>query len=194
MSDESMVTVGTFPDATTAYLAKGKLEEAGIACFIAEENSAGWILGLPTSWPKIQVFESDALRAIAVLEGEFGDEPEGDAFAEPPAEGVTTRQGVTPPGRAEPPPESDFPDEAEEPASRVEVEDRSAVAERAFKAALVGVVFCPVTFYALYLLMEVWERRGTLTDRARRRAWVAAALCVAQLAWVGAYFLFIVRR
>ena len=67
MSDR-LVTVGTFPDVAMAYLAKGRLEEAGIPCFLAEENVGGWLLGVAASWPKIQVPEADALRAIAVEE------------------------------------------------------------------------------------------------------------------------------
>src|SRR5439155_1620712 len=77
--DVRLVTVGTFPDVSLAYLARGRLEEAGIPSIIANENTGGWLLGMPTGWPKLQVAEGDALRAIAVLESHFGTEEPDEA-------------------------------------------------------------------------------------------------------------------
>jgi hypothetical protein len=90
MKETNLVTVGTFPDVSLAYLAKGRLEEAGIPCFLAEENAGGLLLGVGASWPKIQVAEEDAVRAIVVLESHFGPEEE-EAEDQPPAEGITAR-------------------------------------------------------------------------------------------------------
>jgi hypothetical protein len=90
MKDQNLVTVGTFPDVSLAYLAKGRLAEAGITCFIAEENASGVLLGVGVSWPKLQVAEEDAVRAIAVLESQFGPEEE-EAEDQPPEGAITAR-------------------------------------------------------------------------------------------------------
>jgi hypothetical protein len=200
---EQLVTVGTFPDVMTAYLAKGRLEEAGIVCFITNENTGGWMLGMPTSWPKVQVAEGDAFRAIAVLESRFEEEFEG-GDDQPHLEGIMSRDGFarrSVPAAPEPEPDErafSAPDDDEEPGGtalkridRAEPESRSALAVRAFRAALIGFLFfgaivvvsrlfffvvVPVLLYSLYLLVKVWESGEPLTPGARRRAWAALVL------------------
>jgi len=198
--DVRLVTVGTFPDVSLAYLAKGRLEEAGITSFIANENTGGWLPGLGVTWPTVQVAEEDAMRAIAVLESHFGTEEaeeEEDPQGEAPEGAITLRDQFARFNRSTAEPEAKAPPEEEEqeehPAiDKAAPEDRSATAERAFRAALVGVLFAPsvllswpLPLYSTWLLLRVWESKEPLTDRARWRAWAALWLNVLVLVGAG---------
>lgn len=210
---ERFVTVGTFPDVSIAHLARGRLEEAGIACFIAEENTGGLLLGIGMSWPKLQVAEEDALRAIAVLESQFGpEEPEPrESQVEAPEGAITLRERFARFGageaREEPltgaTPQAPSDEEEVKPPriDRSDPEDRSDLAIRAFRAALIGLLLgplaafgllvfalVPIVGYSIYLLVRVWESQEPLTERARWRAWAALTMNAVVIAGA-AYFL-----
>ena len=177
MNDKTFVTVGTFPDPALAYLAKGHLEAAGIPSFIADEHS-GWLIGVPTNWPTLQVAQEDALRAIAVLESKVGEAPEEEEA--PPEGAITVRDRFGAAGPRHEVPEDDLSAPAyedERPAVDVrQPEDRAALVERALRAALFGILFWPLLGYSAYLLLKVWESTEPLTPRAFRRAWIALAI------------------
>ena len=67
-----LVTIRQFGDMSEALIAKGCLESAGIACFLADVNVTR------IEWPvsrgmRLQVSADDAGPAIAVLESAAGD-------------------------------------------------------------------------------------------------------------------------
>lgn len=69
MKSESLVTLGSFPDALQAHLVKTKLESEGIECFLLDE-SVTWLYPQALSGVKVQVYESDLERARDILDRE----------------------------------------------------------------------------------------------------------------------------
>jgi hypothetical protein len=163
MSDR-LITVATYTEPTMAHLAQQKLEAAGVRCVLADDNTTGmdWLLGNAIGWVKLQVIEADADRAVAVLEGV------GPA-QEPPSTAITEAG----PGGG-PPPRSDDEESSEN--------ERSKMADRAFRAALLGLLLCPLELYAAVLLWEVWHGSEPLSDLGRRRALWASLINVPYMA------------
>jgi hypothetical protein len=64
---EEMVTVERFTDMLQAEMAKGRLESAGISCFLAGEN-AGRLYGNGLDSVLLQVTAADEDDARAILE------------------------------------------------------------------------------------------------------------------------------
>jgi hypothetical protein len=155
---EKLVTVGTFPDVSMAYLAKERLDEAGIPCFLAEENAGGWLLGVAATWPKILVAEADALRAIAVLESHFGPEEEGPEDS-PPKEAITAREQFARFRDAEEPEEKTNvpPVEEEQPAADVSdvAESDARTAGRALVWLVLIVILVPLALGAIAILVQM---------------------------------------
>jgi Putative prokaryotic signal transducing protein len=65
-SGEQMVTVERFRDMLQAELAKGRLDSAGIRCFLAGEN-AGRLYGTGLDGVLLQVSAADEADALAIL-------------------------------------------------------------------------------------------------------------------------------
>jgi Putative prokaryotic signal transducing protein len=65
-SGEEMVTVERFRDMLQAELAKGRLDSAGIRCFLAGEN-AGLLYGNGLDGVLLQVSAADEADARAIL-------------------------------------------------------------------------------------------------------------------------------
>jgi hypothetical protein len=166
---DNLVTVATYTEPTQAHLAKQHLEEEGVRCYLADDSTTGmdWLLGNAIGWIKLQVMENDAERATGIL---LRLSP-GDQAEEPPSTAITEAGP-----RGEPPPPRE---EEEEPEN-----ERSKQATRAFRAALLGLFFCPVEFYATYILVDVWGSDEPLDDRARRHATYASLINVPFMAAV----------
>jgi hypothetical protein len=62
---------------------------------------------------------------------------------------------------------------------------REESAQRALKAALIGLVMFPLQFYAIWLLLKVCFYEGPLRPRLRRNATWAAIIAVAHILFVG---------
>jgi hypothetical protein len=71
---------------------------------------------------------------------------------------------------------------------------READAARAFKSALIGILFCPLLFYAAYLLLEVFLSDEPLRPRYRRYAVATAAILAIIVAINGALLLTLFMR
>ena len=61
------VTIARFPNGSEAHHAKIELEEAGIACMLADEGTSTLLWPSVVGGVKLQVNEADVDRAIAVL-------------------------------------------------------------------------------------------------------------------------------
>lgn len=74
-SGEQMVTIERFRDMLQAELAKGRLDSAGIRCFLAGEN-AGLLYGNGLDGVLLQVSAADEADARAILNdpGPAGDD------------------------------------------------------------------------------------------------------------------------
>ena len=71
-----LVTIANFRDLPEAMLAKGKLESAGIECFLGDDNMVrmDWFWSNLIGGVKLRVAETDAEEAIHLLEEEIPPE------------------------------------------------------------------------------------------------------------------------
>jgi putative signal transducing protein len=77
--EKRLVTVATFDQPAQARLAENALKDAGIRAAVSDDNLVGmdWLLSYAVRGVKVQVWEEDADRAVAVLEQNFGEHGEG---------------------------------------------------------------------------------------------------------------------
>jgi hypothetical protein len=69
MSDK-LVTVAQFEDSIAANLAKQKLADFGIECFLEGENFSNMYSGLSIAAIKLQTLQSQAKQALEILESQ----------------------------------------------------------------------------------------------------------------------------
>jgi hypothetical protein len=55
---------------------------------------------------------------------------------------------------------------------------------RIFRATVFGLIFWPIQFYALWMLMTLFSERGTLSANRRWKVWASVALNLPLLALV----------
>src|SRR3954467_15226270 len=79
MKDESLTTVATFNSPHEAALARNLLAQEGITAYVVDAETVGmiWHAGGALGGVKVQVAESDARRARAVLASRPGREGAG---------------------------------------------------------------------------------------------------------------------
>ena len=176
-----LVTIATFDKPPQARLAQNALEAAGIKSAVADETTVAmdWLLGAAVGWVKVQVMEEDADRAVTVLEESLGptDPVDQEALAAE-AEAAPAEEGSEPPLAAPGP-----SDEGEPPLS-----ERDEYARRFFLAAIFGLIFAPIWFYAVYLFLNAAFGEGPLGDRSRNKLCIGGVFLA--LGAVMAYFLF----
>ena len=158
-----LVTIATFDQPAKARLAQNALTEAGIKATVADETTVAmdWLLGAAVGWVKVQVLEEDSDRAVTVLEESLGtpDEPVDTAAMAAEAETAAVDQDE------EPPPPQPAAGEASEPPPS----ERDEYAHRFFLAAVFGLVFAPLWFYALYLFLNAAFGEGSLSARGQSK-------------------------
>jgi hypothetical protein len=154
------VTVATLRDRPAAERARRRLAQAGINSSLAEKT-APTPSSQETNLIELQVGGLDAAEAQQIL----ADLDHANAAA------ITSEQ-------LEP-----IQDEEKRLSSK------SLLAERAFRAAIVGLLIVPVQLYASWLLVKVVSSREKLTARARRAA-VRAAVVNASVYAFGVLLLF----
>jgi hypothetical protein len=166
-----LVTIATFDLPAKARLAQNVLEAAGIKAAVADETTVAmdWLLGAAIGWVKVQVMEEDAERAVTALEEALGkDEPVDPEALAAEAEAAAAEDGAEPP---EPTPAADAPDPAKPSADAPEPKpsDRDEYARRFFLAAVFGLVFPLLWFYAVYLFLNAGFGEGTLSARGKHK-------------------------
>lgn len=165
MSD-NLVCIASFPDSGTANIARSVLDSEGIAACLGAETSNTMLayVGPALGGVKLYVFADQVDKAKALLaahsEQDLIDETEGDV--------------------EHPSPHAD--DEEEPPAVR----ERTDQIRRAWYAAILGTVICPVVMnvYSLYLLLGeglLWPETPQPSD------WRINAALVVNLATLGFY-------
>ena len=170
MSD-NLVCIASFPDSGTANIARSVLDSEGIAACLGAETSTTMLayVGPALGGVKLYVFADQVDKAKALLaahtEQDLIDETESDA--------------------EHPSPHAD--DEEESPAVR----QRTDQIRRAWYAAILGTVLCPVVMnvYSLYLLLGeglLWPATPQPPD------WRINAALVVKLATLGFYGVLIV--
>lgn len=194
--DDAFVTVGCFHRLDDANFAKSLLDGAGIAAVLVGDHTVGiaWHLSPALGGVQLRVRKEDEALAREILNPPAG------------AGGVAAGHGSR--NQERPDPEPDDPDserslgneadadlaapdprllaesEAEDEASS-RLTPREELAERAFRAAIIGTVLPPVQIYATWLILRVLLARGPM----RRRYWFRSfiAVLVNAAAWMIAF-------
>jgi hypothetical protein len=81
---EELVTITKFVNLGEAKLAQGKLVSAGISAFVCDENmhAMNWHMGMALGGIRLQVPDSQVVRALEVLDDFEPDDAEGQPFDE----------------------------------------------------------------------------------------------------------------
>jgi hypothetical protein len=155
---QDLRTIATFGHPVEANLARNRLEAEGIPAFLLGEDTVAmaWPFTSGEGGIQLQVPADDAGRATACLA-----EAEASSLSTPSPEAIQT--SPRPP---------DFTPDEEEPV----LTTREQNAARAFRGALVFLVFLPLQFYVFYLLLKVYASDERLAPSYRRKAWIAAAV------------------
>jgi hypothetical protein len=150
---DSLPTVATYFQPIQAELARARLVDEEIPAFIqgGEFAAIAWHLALADRGIKVQVPTEFVERAREVLS------PTSN-YAERPLEDRTES-------------DDDSENETDEPLSL-----REQNADRAFRGAVIGVLFIPLQIYAFWLLMKVLVSHEALSSQSRTRAIIAAAI------------------
>ena len=193
---EKLVTLAKFFDPMAAQLAKIKLEGAGIPAQLLGDTSSGVFAGLGGAFGtvEVRVSEQDLARAQKLLD-EIEDQLEGDetdastaiadrdairkkspggdvaatfddpAAAEAEETGITAKQG-----RRRKPPRDE-----REPARELSWTPDD-LADRAWRAAVLGLFFFPIMFYAVWLLCRLGLMDGNLSPTGTRKLYGVLAI------------------
>lgn len=159
MSDD-FVTVATLNTPTEASLVRNQLEAEGIRVFLSDEEAVGmaWYLGNAIGGIKVQVAAEDADRAFELL-----DEHDPVTISEEDWKTVAGFEN----GWDEEEEDADAAEDTaeESPAAR----DLDQAIDRAFKAAVLGVLFLPIQIYSFFLLLEILFSGHTLTPAQQKK-------------------------
>lgn len=214
MGDRSLITVATFGSPAEATLARGRLEEQGIAAFLqgAETGTTLWHVGTALGGVKLQVARSDLARAKELLESEEAPSSVGpwtcatcgsqvdEGFEVCWSCGATfdaQPEAAREPGPAAAevaPPESEAVQPSAPESSREQAEELLA---RAWRASLIGIVLFPglTHLYSATLLARYHQIRSDLA-RSDPRATAAALINIVMVGIAAMVFvwLFAARR
>ncbi len=172
---EMRVTVTTFFDATSADVAREFLEERGIETFLMDDpglTTEAALPGLAINGIRLQVAPWDVDQAYLLLnrlKREQEDSPTSTAFADPSLAAELAED------------------------AREEAEDNRPVnrlADRALKAAIIGVILWPVQFYASYLLVQLIDSKEAVGQRYRWRARLAALINLPAILCLPLFFVY----
>ncbi len=158
----NFVTVATYNNSIEANLAKQLLETEGIRAYLANESTVdmAWHLTVAVGWIKLQVHQSDAVLAKSILESSILDE---QSVSE--ADESTALEQL-------------FLPEDEDDEDIVQVSWADETADRAFRAAVVGLIliFLPFQLYSLWLLVRLLVSRRRRISQNRRWKVIVALL------------------
>ena len=152
---EDLVTVATFSNPAQAELAQQRLEQAGIPAHLKGAAATGAFVGLGGSFStiKLQVREEDLERARELL---ASPPPHArPALSEAPA---GTEDQADDDSEPEPDPDS-----------------TEALAARAWRAAIFGMILCPPTLhvYSLWLIARIAARSDDLSQEGTLKMYAA---------------------
>jgi hypothetical protein len=177
MTTDTLATVARFTNPMQATLARNDLEAAGIKAFLVGEafTSMAWHLTNAVGGIRLQVAIADVEQAQAILsrpaqermnEGVSGDKTilgaEGEAIKNNAWDEINeeVRKG----------------EEEESTEEFKEATRRDEIADRALRGAACGILFLPLQFYVLWLLLKVLASNEQLSRRSRKRALWAAVI------------------
>jgi hypothetical protein len=147
---DNLVTVATFTNSIEATLAQQCLEAEGIPAFLQDEATVNvaWHLTIGVGGIKLQVNREQAEQAMLIL----AEASQADYSA--------------------------LVEEEEEPeenlVSKPSLADR--LAERAFRVAVLGIIFLPLQLYSLWLLVKLLVSRRKISSKGQILAWAAMGI------------------
>jgi hypothetical protein len=186
--DDKLITIATFGNAVEANLAKNRLETAGIRAFLADADTVdmAWQLTGAVGGIKLQIPVGDEEVALSLLEKPL-EAVSHRASGRPRRKTrkvikltAITRDGVR--VATEPAPEADEEDddaffsEDEDDEEEEETSEIDQVAERAWRGALIGILFLPIQLYVFGLLLHVIFSREKPSPALRWKVVAAAAI------------------
>ena len=160
LEESDLTTIATFADGVEASIAQQTLAAEGIDAYVHGDAMATtmWHLGVALGGVKLQVAAKDQAQALQII-----DEARSGSLANHGA------------------PEEEEGDDEDETDSLTISQDESTL--RALKAAIFGLLFPPLTFYAGWLLLQFQHSDEILSDKNRRRKRVANVLVIIALCW-----------
>ncbi|QDT28438.1 hypothetical protein Enr10x_37800 [Gimesia panareensis] len=161
------VTVATLNTPTEASLVRNQLEAEGIRVFLSDEEAVGmaWYLGNAIGGIKVQVAAENADRAFELL-----DEHDPVTISE---EDWKTVEGF----------ENDWDEDEEDTDAAQDTAEESAPerdldqeVNRAFKAAVLGIIFFPIQVYSFFLLLDILFSGHSLTPVQQKKVKIGLLL------------------
>lgn len=151
-----LVTIATFDSPMQAHIARNRLEAAGIVAVISNESIAGnaWHLTVAVGGVQLHVRADDVEAALQVLDEQVSIEL-GNTNA---IDSEHTENGATEFEQEyfeydEEEDEEDQDEVASTTSSDLSETEADRLARRAFRAALLGVLFLPLQLYSYWLLL-----------------------------------------
>jgi hypothetical protein len=173
----SLVTIGHYWNSVDARLARIHLEAAGIDSVLQNENSVttNWLeVANASRGVQLQVAEADVDAAMRVLQekapasDEIGNEWESEPAA-PEGGGPAVSLGD----------HVDPGDEPDDDPGYAPLNRREQCIQRAYIAAMLGILFLPLEFFALYQMVPAAFMKEPLrasVQRKSRHAWIVIVL------------------
>jgi Putative prokaryotic signal transducing protein len=161
---ERLVTMATFDDPIAAAMAKNYLESEGIPAILLDESSVAtdWLLSNAIGGIKLQVFVRHVERAEFLLDRipkklDDDDEPLLHHSVDPEAsiEWRTKQQEIAEELRAE----------------QIDQSPCNLLVDRLFRATVLGFLFFPLHFYAIWLLLDVFVVFKEIEPQRRWKVW-----------------------
>jgi hypothetical protein len=165
MPDE-LITVGVYETPVQAAMARNFLETEGVPAYLADDATVGmaWHLTGAVGGVKLRVAREDAERALRLLEDlAMQRDDKAVFFSGDPADELEFD-------------EKEEDDEDEEHESALSLADD--LADRAFRAAVLGLFLCPLQLYSLWLLASLLMLGQAPSPNMQKRAAIAGVLDV----------------
>jgi hypothetical protein len=158
VSDDDLVTVATFMTAPEAHIARNALDAAGIRSVVTDGETVAmdWLLSNAIGGVKVQCRAADAERAAELINNHFGRD---DVSADPGVDAAEMTDDGPHADETEAGPPPPDPDQLDA--------ERQRNAYQLVFVAFFGLLFCPLQFYAAYLLLITAFGDGQLTPQSR---------------------------
>lgn len=178
-----LVVVAAYDDAVSARLALNHLREAGLRAVLSDESTIAmdWLLSNAIGGIKLQVNPKDIATARRLIEEHEWQLAETEGVPTPVAFEVDEERWgakLLPFGMEDVADDDDEADLDED----LPLTARERDGSRAFRGALLGILFAPIELYVLYLVYKVFVSHERLRPRYRNMASAAAAIMLIVLA------------
>ncbi len=138
----NLTTIARFDNSANANLSLGLLQASGIEAVLADEAILGmaWHMSPALGGIRLQVRQEDEEKARSVLEDQ-GTDPDSQEKNFP--EGFFEEKELTP--------------------EEIQNQKKQALANRAFKAGIIGMGIGPLLLYSLVLCGKAWSSEGSIS-------------------------------